>query len=66
MIVSNADMDGKDSLSVEDLSYRKLGVKAWGADMPSWIILSEVGFNKVRRRGEVRYPEGTGHMKGER
>jgi len=65
MIESNADMDGKHSLSVEDLSYRKLGVKAWRADMPWWIILSKVGFSRVGRRGEMRYPGGTGYMKGE-
>lgn len=58
-------MDGKDRLMVEDLSYRILEVTDWRADMPCWIILSRVGFNRVGSRGEVRYPEGIGYMKGE-
>lgn len=52
-------MDDKGSLSVEDLSYRKLEVTAWRAYMPRQIILSRVGFNRVGSRGEVRDPEGT-------
>lgn len=57
MIVSSTDTDSKDSLSAEILSYRKLGVVSWKANMPWWIILSTVGFNRVGE-GENEVPRG--------